>query len=352
MKFLELLRLELVHDYYPDRRCPDFQIEPTAATQTLLKNCRAVIKPVPGGIRLLVPASDEDLPFIPLPAKPVFAFHLRLENPDFVLFTDLAEINATTAPLYTNSNPGKSGNLHLTSREAWSTESFVVQQPARKEPFVLAGRPSPDLKTAGAFAIKGLGRTPGHKRYDEDARTINVNTSAAEAGRAFTVTYPVVARLDRDVFADVEIKYDDSPATPEQSANPFQIAFKSKEARWKYYVITDKATNKAGALTLEDKDKDVVFKLEDRVDLTKTPDPADAIAGDLAKRYPGMQYFRFVSSTLVPCQKAARKGIQLQLDGDKVIDALPNPVLQNYTLDTRNATTEYTLYHIVKYFTH
>jgi hypothetical protein len=297
----------------------------------------------------LVP-TDQGVPFIALPPKPTFAFQLRLENPNFVLFTDLTEINKTVAPLYTNS--GQSKELSLVSREAWSTEGFIVQQPSKREAFALSGRPLPDLKTAGAFVIKGLGQKSPHKRYDEIARVITVDTSLAKPGTPFTITYPTAARLKQGVFADVEVRYDGNPAKLAESASQFRIVFKTKEARWKYYIVTDKTNNKADALTLEDKDKVIVFKAEDRTDLTKTPDPADNVAAELARQYPNMQYFRFISDTLVPCQKAARKTIQFQLNGEKVIDALPNPALENYSIDARNATREYTLYQIVKYFTH
>src|SRR5690349_4615529 len=172
MKYLELLRLEVLHDYYPDRHCPDFEIEPTPATQKLLKNCRALLRAIPGGVRVLVPADEKNAPFIDLPAKPIFAFHLRLQNPDFGLFTDLSALEAVAAPVYTNTVPAKNGELQLVSREAWETENFVVQKPANRESFVLAGRPLASLKTAGTFTVKGLGRKTGHKRYDETARTI------------------------------------------------------------------------------------------------------------------------------------------------------------------------------------
>jgi hypothetical protein len=348
MKFLELIRLDIVHDYYSDGLCPDFQLEPTPETGKLLRDCRGVIRSIPGGIRILVP-TDQGVLFIPLPPKPVFAFQLRLENPNFVLFTDLAEINKTVAPLYTNS--GQSKELSLVSREARSTENFVVQQPSKKEAFVLSGHPLPDLKTA-AFVIKGLGQKSPHEHYDKGARAVVVDTSPAKPGTPFTITYPIAAKLKQGVFADVEIRYEGNPAKLAEAASQFRIVFKTKEARWKYYIVTDKTNNKADALALEDKDKVIVFKAEDRTDLTKTPDPADNIAAELARQYPNMHYFRFVSDSLVPCQKAARKTIQFQLNGEKVIDALPNPALENYSIDARNATQEYTLYQIVKYFTH
>ena len=82
-----------------------------------------------------------------------------------------------------------------------------------------------------------------------------------------------------------------------------------------------------------------------------TPDPSDAIATGLAEKYPDMQYFRFISNALIPCQQVPRKNIQLQINGEKVINAIPNPPVQNYGLDVKMSNKEYSLYQIVKYFT-
>jgi hypothetical protein len=346
MKYLELFRLDLLHPYYADSRCLDFQIEPTTGTQKLLRDCRCVLKSAPGGIRVLVPVTEKNVPFVSLPEKPIFAFHLRLQNPNFSLFTDLTDLSALAAPLYTNPTPARAGELELVSREAWLTEHFVVQQPNVREAFSLAGRPLKKLKTAGPFIVNGLGAKTGSKNYDENARVLAVNTAKASIGTPFTITYPTAPHLETGVFADIEINFNHLPVELRDNTRAFRVVFKAKEARWKYYIVTD---GKMTSAALEDRDKVVVF---DAQDLTESLDPLDETAKALAERYPGMQYFRFLSNTLIPCQQAARKGIQLQLNGNKAMDSLPNPALQNYSIDTRNAEKEYTLYQIVKYFTH
>jgi len=345
MKYAALFSLEIVHDYYTDRRCADFEIEPTPKTQKLLKDHRCVLRPLPNGIRVSMQVSDQGDPFLPLPTHVTFGFRLRLQNPAFALFTDLTAIHRTAAPLYTNAASPENTVLALVSREAWFTEHFTVQQPALREPFTLSGRPLKEITTAGQFTVEGLGEI-GHKRYDEDARIIMVNTTSAKPGTPFTVTYPTEPRLGWGVFADVEIKYDQATANVGGDTK-FQVVFKSKQARWKYYILTD---NKSNEFAIEDKDKAIIFDAAGQTDLTKSPDPTDKIASELAKQYPNMQAFRFLSNALVPCQEAARKSIQFQLNGDKVIDALPNPALQNYVIDLRDSQKEDGLYHIIKYF--
>jgi hypothetical protein len=100
MRYLPLLNLYLTHAYYADRRCPDFQVEPTPQTRRLLNNYRCVVKPLSNGVRILT-AADGGAPFIRMDKGMAFAFQLILRNPDFALFTDLAE-SGPAARLYTN----------------------------------------------------------------------------------------------------------------------------------------------------------------------------------------------------------------------------------------------------------
>ena len=100
MKYLEFFNLEIVHDYYINQRCPDFQIEPTDETKKLLRDCRCILKFFLNGVRLLIQVTEgtPQKPFIPPPAGAEFCFWLRLKNPDFCLFTD----SAGFARLYRN----------------------------------------------------------------------------------------------------------------------------------------------------------------------------------------------------------------------------------------------------------
>ena len=99
MKYLSLFSLELLHEYYSNRRCSDFEIEATPETQKLLKNYRCNLKPLPNGVRVLTMGNGTNSPFIPLPEKVTFGFQLRLQDPNFILFTDFSELDLAAAPL-------------------------------------------------------------------------------------------------------------------------------------------------------------------------------------------------------------------------------------------------------------
>ncbi len=120
MKFLGFMELRLRHPYYTDARCPDFEIEPAPDTHKLLKNHRCVFKALPDGMRILIAATkdnDKFIPFIPLQKEIKFNFYLRLQNSDFPLFTDLAEIAQAATPVYGNGEK-TAGQLDLSSRQS------------------------------------------------------------------------------------------------------------------------------------------------------------------------------------------------------------------------------------------
>lgn len=317
MKYETLFTLELLHDYYADRRCGDFLLEPTTATQKLLANARCVLKPFSNGLRVLMPVD-----FIALPADAVFGFQLRLQNPNFALFTDLSEVAGAAALLYRNN--GAASQLQPGRRTATFTEPFTVKKPAKTDAFTLGGRPLRG-SALSAFVVTGPGLVSQPVSFDEDGKVLRVNSAKAKAGDSFTVSYPIQPQLPPHIFADVEISL-------AAGGSQFEILFQAKKARWQYYVVTQ--ANNLPAI--EDKDKAITFTAQ-------TPDASDPLASQLAGQYPGLQTFRLLSDDLVACQQAARKSIQLQINGEKVPGALPNPALENFTGDR--------LYQIVKYFT-
>lgn len=354
MKFFPIFAVRVTHSYYVDGRCPDFLIVPNLETERLLRNHRCVVKSLPDGIRVLTPVDEEGKPFIAFPDEMTFTFHLRLQNPDFTLFTDLSDINNRHAPLYTNAglNSGNSKELRLASRTAWHTESFVVVQPAPEDRFTLRGRPLAGLKLT-TFKVEGSGKVT-LQEYDESDNVIAVDSGSAREGEMFAVKYPIEPRLDRGVFADVDIHNNDTLQPIGEKPVDFHVAFSAKQARWKYYFITDLKSTADQFFQIIDADPSptvpalaLVFSDENRKDLNQDPDPSDDLAKELAEQYPGMQRFRFVSDNLIPCQQAARKHLELRLDGNPLCGILPNPSFRNYS----KIEQQDSLFHVVKYLT-
>lgn len=350
MKYLPIFTLYLNHAYYADQRCSDFRLAPTPATQRLLDNFRCILKPFPNGIRILTTVADDGAPLIPLQKGMTFAFQLWLQNANFALFTDLTELAGIAAPVYTNDqvSAGDPVELTLVSRQAWATERFTVRQPNKAEVFALSGRPLIDLPAA-AMKVAGLGQVSSPAHYDATARVITVDSSAASIGDVFEITYAITPRRANGVFAEVAITYRDTAPSIAAAPGVFQINFAAKSARWHYYIVTDSAP---ATFRIEDQDKQapLVFRA---APAAVPPDQSDPVATTLAQQYPKMQLLHFSSDALVQCQQTARKSLQLFLEDNPAISALPNPSLRNYTLDAKsgNPPGEYALFHVVTFFT-
>jgi hypothetical protein len=137
-------------------------------------------------------------------------------------------------------------------------------------------------------------------------------------------------RPARGSFAEVEIHRGNSVSDLRDGPANFEIAFEAKRIRWVYYLLAQPAD---GPYTITDGETDGVrFSDENRRDLSQNRDPEDRVGEALATRYPNRRWWRFLSDEPVPCQQRARRAIRLSQNGSSLIDALPNPSLQNYNL--------------------
>lgn len=288
MNYQPLFSLELRHDYYADGLCPDFDIVPTARTQQLLANYRCILRPYAYGVRVLTQVAGDGTAFITLPDSLRFDFELRLNNPDFVLFTDL-------------SGALKQGAL-------------LVNQ-------------------VGSIELQVAPPAP----------------AAAQPGAEVAISL-----ADPAVFANLQITIGGAARILPQDNWQFQLRFQTKQCRWKYYVLLNKPSQGSAATSqpvILDSDNQIVFAPGDVRNLTLNPDASDKQAGQLARQYPDLQCWRLRSSALVACRQAPRKTLQLQLNGEKVLDALPAPPPDNFVIDVADAKAEEGLYYTLKYFT-
>jgi hypothetical protein len=353
MKYVPLLNLDITHTYYVDGRCRDFRIEATPATQRLLARYRCILKTRPDGVRVFVAVTPDGSPLISLPKGMTFAFQLWLQNAEFALFTDLAPLAGVAAPLYTHTQTVTSDPvpLELSSRQAWATEHFAVRQPSPEEPFILGGRPLADVSATDFQLIWPKTQQAVYPaRYDAASKVITVDSNAAQAGDTFTLQYPTVPPRTNGVFADVEIDYGSAAPTIANGPAMFTVNFEARQARWKYYLVTNSAST---TFAIADQDKHAPLVFDTGTEL-REPDPSDTVAVTLAEQYPDMQKFRFVSQDTVPCQQTARKSVHLLIDGTPAGIALPSPALRNYTTDNSpgESSAETALFHVIKFFTH
>ena len=159
--------------------------------------------------------------------------------------------------------------------------------------------------------------------------------------------------LGNGIFAVVEIP-GSVFASPGSWPVQFFVDFQPKRARWMYYCVTDlKLTGKDLRLVdIGTPGPPVAFSPSNRTDLTQSADATDALATQLANRYPDLARMRFVSDDVVPCQQSPRN-LSLQLDGHNFPDVLPTPPLRNCALwpaaAQANQSQQDALFQVVKY---
>jgi hypothetical protein len=104
---------------------------------------------------------------------------------------------------------------------------------------------------------------------------------------------------------------------PGGGPSEFFIRFQAKEAKWRYYLVTNRKS--AHPFVIEADRKFTVF----------APDPFDTLAQGLQLQYPELPLVCFESTDSVRCQETAIKQICLKLGNEAIYENLPNPSIRN-----------------------
>lgn len=114
MSYQKLFGFDIFHDYYQDKICSDFYLEPTPACKKLLKDHRLIFKNEINGIQVISRFNSEGKPLIQLAEALKFTFVLKLKNINFVNFTDIAlQLDNNSVYLFSNQNTKESESLEL-----------------------------------------------------------------------------------------------------------------------------------------------------------------------------------------------------------------------------------------------
>lgn len=289
MKYLPILKLTMKHDYYESGYSSDFSIVEDKATQQILLNYRCILKRQATGIVIYQTVDSDNKPFINISAKAVFRFHLHLNNTEHALFTDLERFSTVEK----NESP--------------------------------------------VFTNKGL------------------SSSTANPDNELKLITAELQKKDR-AFATIEVHINNSikPELNINEATHYSISFTAKSALWEYYFLTNKDNDGLGnQITYsisqnaeqDNNNQPIIF-------VEKAP-PSQDISRRLLNDYPDTKIVYFVSDKPVHCQQLPRKNIQVSIDGERLMDNLPNPSLNNANQRTvseaGNTVIQDTFFQIVKY---
>jgi hypothetical protein len=337
MRFAALFSLRLKHDYYPDSVCRDVSLEPTEETRSVLDGYRLRLRELADGASVWAQVgADGKSALAGLPQDELFAFDLRVANPDFAHFTDLEDFAGKHDPIYTNAGLASADGrtLKLVDGTHWSVQALAIPVTTAKGRLTLALKENPlaadgdahkvpqpsDFSVEPAAAAKATA-------YDAAANTLTLQPAATKREVKASVRYRIKPARDRKILARVELHYDGSMPSPDKDDAPFEIRFKARAARWAYYLITDQK----GEFSIVDAGAKPAlgFSADNRTLLNKAPDDDDPVATALSRQYPDLQRMRFLSDQPVPCSSAARKSIELRLGGRKVLAPVPNPSVRH-----------------------
>ncbi|MGD2180608.1 hypothetical protein [Lusitaniella coriacea] len=102
MHYQRFFSISIFHEYYRNKICSDFSIEPTQLCWKLIRGHRLILKNTANGLLMLMPVDEAQNPRFPLEKNIIFTFLLKLKNPRFASITSLDSDYRTN--LYTFSN--------------------------------------------------------------------------------------------------------------------------------------------------------------------------------------------------------------------------------------------------------
>ncbi|MEP5340747.1 MAG: hypothetical protein ABJL44_00105 [Algibacter sp.] len=113
-----------------------------------------------------------------------------------------------------------------------------------------------------------------------------------------------------------EVNFGSAKVPPE-----YQLIFKSKSVKWKYYIVSNTETTK---LEIKDRGEQLTFS-----ELKNQDDKPDKIARSLRLNFPDKRLFVFESSTAINYSNKILKNIQLLKNENIIIKHLSNPSISD-----------------------
>jgi hypothetical protein len=328
LKYASLFEIEILHDYYADKKCRDLIVVPSAATSQLLTQLGLRYIKTDTGCRVFAKVTEsagKDFVKTPVPDNTRFVFLLQSQNSSFETFTQLSLDRQPRQRYYFNNlteNPGAANAPLLVANQ--------LTKKVSNDDLLRFERNTYQFTYAGAAVTNGEVRFKDNgerfiKEFDNPTGNFNFsfNLQGATGGRADFFTgaakqdsfYLEENGVGQNCFGVIEIFHRGTlPGTykfinndKSVAAKKYALPFANRQTTWRYTV--NKKFNTAVT--------DVKIK------------KANGGAIDFTKKN-GTPAGQFIlsSNTTVPLKQEMLTGIRMTDQNDKEIIAhLPNPSL-------------------------
>jgi len=335
IKYISVFEVELLHDYYRDKRCRDFSIAPSFECAALLQNFGLKFISTPSGFKVFARVDEIDNKnFLrtPIPEKTKFTFLLYLKTPAFTTFSQV-DLNkkadqhfyfnnlgenigvGDTALLVTNSTDKKVSNTDLMTFRSGSyafINNSEVDEKQIKLLYTDTGEQFQQVLDPGkvisrkifSFSLNTTGRAKLFLGSDEKENFYV--TSQVDRQDFFAVVEIFSTKVLKDKYQF--IKKDSTTERFEVSTMKYKIPFASRKSIWRYNVA--RKFNKAVSGISIKKESGSVIEFESSLGSTS----------DL-----------FIMNSKIPLtfSEETVTGIKLSdNNGQPIINHLPNPSLQ------------------------
>lgn len=156
-------------------------------------------------------------------------------------------------------------------------------------------------------------------------------------------------------FATIEIFINESIVPVKKDPVFYHTPLTARHAYWEYFFITSSNTDDSDFQIKHVEQQEAAPQDTTQIIFNKKIPDSQAITDWISKQYPTENLLYFVSENPVKCQQTPRKNIQLLMNGERLLDNLPNPPISNNNrrVGTDGGTTpQDTFFYIVKYITH
>lgn len=312
--FETVLSLTLLHNYYTGGHTADFAIMPTTATKRLLKSNRWIFRNTEYGFFIGCDNLAMDMLSSALTQKTArLSFILKLKNPDFPNFTDLASRSDGKDIYYLYNQQG--------------SQQLAMEAVARCSPVFTYSFPAAQNDTSTNIQVED---PEGNIRIDKTLQSSadqQLNVSVDLGGYTPGLyRFMISEQPDQNIYIT-----DESPGNgifglaeitlpegfdPEVSGE-YQFQFNARSSVWEYHLLFGKDYDGDYSFAINDTEGTDIF--------TEINAPPDYNKGSRSV---------FVSQAPISYREAAKRGVQLVISppnesADSTFDHLPNPSVNN-----------------------